>query len=107
MALRNLVDNEKYKLDQSYFISVLENYWGVGAIDNAPHHNDQLRLFGTITSIPEYRDMYQKLATGVTHRHMLDNPVLNFPETFTNLAVAFNNEEVIVTLPGNAYDPPP
>ena len=85
---------------------MLKKYWGVGAIDTAPHHNDRVRLFGIIMSILEYRDMYQKLAEGVTHRHMLDDTALHFPDFFANLAVVFNNEEVIVTLPGDAYDPP-
>ena len=86
---------------------MLEHYWGVSDIDTAPHCSDRVRLFGINISIPEYRDMHQKLVEGVTRRHMLDNPALHFPDFFANLAVAFNNEEVIVTLPGNAYDPLP
>ena len=57
-------------------------------------------------TIPIYRETYQKLAEGVKERFSLDDPALHFPEMFQNLAFAFNNEEVIVTLPEGAYDLP-
>ena len=80
--------------------------WGASAVDTDPHHNDRVRLFGIITTIPEYREIFQKLAEGVNERYAIDDPSLNFPEMFQNLAFAFNNEKVIVILPEGAYDLP-
>ena len=57
-------------------------------------------------TLPAYRETYQKLAEGVKDRHGIDDPSLNFPEMFQNLAFAFNNEEVVVTLPEGAFDLP-
>ena len=106
LALRRLDDDGKYIIDQKHFIGQLENVWGAGAIDTAPHHNDRVRLFGIIMTIPSYRETYQKLAEGVKERYAIDDPSLNFPEMFQNLAFAFNNEEVVVTLPEGAFDLP-
>lgn len=80
--------------------------WGASAINTSPHHNDRVCLFGIITTDPEYRETYRKLTEGVKERFALDDPSLNFPEMFQNLAFAFNNEEVKVTLPEGAYDLP-
>ena len=62
LALRKLGEDGKYVIDQQHFISQLENVWGAGTIDTAPHHNDCVRLFGVIMKISKYRDTYQKLA---------------------------------------------
>ena len=106
LALRKLGEDGKYAIDQGHFIGQLENVWGSGAIDTAPHHNDRVRLFGIIMTISEYRDTYQKLAEGVKERYALDDPSLNFPEMFQNLAFAFNNKEVVVNLPEESFDLP-
>ena len=106
MALRKMNDGGKYVLDQQHFIGQLENVWGANAIDTAPHHNDRVRVFGIIMTLPEFREIYQKLAEGVKERYAIDDPSLNFPEMFQNIAFAFNNEKILVTLPDGAFDLP-
>ena len=95
-----------YILDQKIFLSMLQNVWGDNAVDTAPHHNDRVRLFGIIMTHPEFRDIYQKLAEGVTNRHALDDPALHYAKMFQILAFAFNNESIVLALPQDAYDLP-
>ena len=106
MALRKVIDDGSYALDQKHFLSMLQNVWGDGAVDTAPNHNDRVRLFGIIMTHPEYRQIYQKLAEGATNRHALDDPSLHYAEMFQLLAFAFNNESIQVSLPEDAYDLP-
>lgn len=47
---------------------------------------------------PEYHEMYQILAEGVTFRHTIDGPTLYYPEIFYKLAFNFNNKQILVTL---------
>ena len=106
MSLRKVIDDGSYFLDQKTFLGMLQNVWGDSAIDTSPNHNDRVRLFGIIMTIPEYRETYQKLAEGDTNRHSLDDPSLHYAEMFQLLAFAFNNESVKVSLPEDAYDLP-
>ena len=53
-----------------------------------------------------YRDVYQKSAEGVTSRQALNSPELYLPQMFQNLLFAFNNKEIIITLPEATYDLP-
>ena len=104
MMLRRQDDHGRYCLKQEVFIGMMQNVWGKNAVDITPHHNDRVRLFGIIMSLPEYREVYQKLAEGMTSRHGLDSSELNNSQMFQNLAFAFNNEDVKVTIPEDAYD---
>ena len=83
---------------------MLQNILSENAVDITPHHNNRVRLFGIIMSLPEYREVYQKLAEGVTSRHALDSSELNNSQMFQNLAFAFNNKDVKVIIPDDAYD---
>ena len=83
---------------------MLQNVWDETAVDITPHYNDRVRLFGITMSLPEYREVYQKLAEDVTSRHALDSFELNNSQMFQNLAFAFNNKDVKVTIPEDAYD---
>ena len=106
MAVRKMDAEGTYILEQKDFITMLQNVWGDSAVDTAPHHNDRARLFGIIMTLPEFQEIYRKLAEGVTNRHALDDPALHYAEMFQLLAFAFNNESVIVLLPQDAYDLP-
>ena len=82
----------------------MENIWGAQSVDTTPHHNDRVRLFGMIMTLPQFREVYQKLAEGVTSRDGIDDPNLNNTQMFQNLAFLFGNEEVVITLPEEACD---
>ena len=103
-GLRKEGDNGKYTLSQATFVGMMENVWGARSVDTTPHHNDRVRLFGMIMTLPQFREVYQKLAEGVTSRDGIDNPNLNNTQMFQNLAFSFGNEEVVITLPEESCD---
>ena len=55
-------------------------------------------------TLPQFRDTYQKLAEGVTSRDGIDDPSLNTTQMFQNIAFAFNNEEITISLPEESSD---
>ena len=48
--------------------------------------------------------MLQRLCDGVVDRACLDDPELSLKQMFVELALGFNNEDLVVQLPDNAYD---
>ena len=104
LALRQRDDNMKYVLNQSSILQFLESMWGTNYVASTPVHNDRCRLFGIIISQPEFRDFFQRLSDGVQSRDFLDNPSLSLKQTFVQVTLAFNNEDVMVMLPDEAYD---
>ena len=54
-----------------------ESVWGKAAVDTITHHNDRTRVFGIMMTIPDNREMYQKLGEGVTNRSGIDDPALS------------------------------
>ena len=96
--MRHEDSNGKYILDQRNFIGTLERMWGDSRADDKPHHNDRVRVYGLIMTRPENREMYQRLAEGVTNRKHLDDPSLGLKQLFQNVALEFSNEEVMVEL---------
>ena len=53
---------------------------------------------------PSFRPMLQQLSDGVLNCACLDDPELLLKQIFVQLALAFNNEEVEVVLPDEAYN---
>lgn len=104
LSLRKEGDDGKFHLSQATFVGMLENVWGAQAVDTSPHHNDRVQLFGIIMTLPQFRDTYQKLAEGVTSRDGIDDPSLNTTQMFQNIAFAFNNEEITISLPEESSD---
>ena len=104
LSLRTKEEGGKYVLDQKRVVQMLETFWGSKAVDTTPHVNDRLRLFGILMTNIEFRPMLQRLSDGVVNREQLDNPELSLKQMFMNLALAFNNEEVVITLPDDAFD---
>ena len=82
----------------------LKKIWGKDSISLAPHPNDRVRLYGIVMSIPQYRFVLQRLCDGVTSRDALDNPELSLKQIFVDIVLAFNNEELKVIFPDEAYD---
>ena len=48
--------------------------------------------------------MIQRLSDGVADRSSLDDPELSLKQLFMELALAFNNDDIELTLPDAAYD---
>ena len=78
--------------------------WGAARPANVLHHNDRVRIFGIIMSIPEYRDVFSRLVNGPVGRHQKDDVKYHPKQIYHDIALAFNNKTIIVTLPPNAYD---
>ena len=104
LALRQRGPDGKYVLEQSNMVSFLKQIWGKDSVSLTPHVNDCLRLFGIVMSLPDSRFDLQRLCDGVTGRYALDDPTLSLKQIFVEIALAFNNKEVEVVLPEEAYD---
>ena len=102
--LRKQTEDGAYNLKQAYFIQILETVWGNKAVDATQHYNDRLRLFGILLTQPQFRPMIQRLSDGVADRSSLDDPELSLKQLFMELALAFNNDDIELTLPDAAYD---
>lgn len=55
-------------------------------------------------SRPESCVFFQRLSNGVQIRDLLENPSLSLRQIFIEIVLAFNNGEIVVTLPNEAYD---
>ena len=53
---------------------------------------------------PEFRPLLQRLCDGVTNRAALDSPELSLKHMFGELSLRFNNEDIVVNMPEEAYD---
>ena len=106
LATRKIDTNGTYQLDQGRVIAMLANVWGgdSGEDDSAIHPNDRLRVYGLIMSIEIHRDLFQRLAEGVSRRQHLDDPVYSLKQIFQTIAFAFNNEKIVLELPDESYD---
>ena len=53
---------------------------------------------------PDFRDHIQRLIEGVNSRAALDNPSLSLKQNFTEVALAFNNNEIHINLSDGVMD---
>ena len=104
LALRKRNENGKYILSQFTILQVLSGQWGKGAPSTELHHNDRVRLFGILMTIPENREYFQRLAEGVTSRRHIDDPEFSLKQIYQTLAFSFNNESIQIVLPSESYD---
>ena len=104
LAMREVNSDGCFILSQAAIVSMFHTIWGGDNIDSSPHHNDRLRIFGILMTQPDYRDHIQRLTEGVNSRAALDNPSLSLKQIFVEVALAFNNDEMIIQLPDGAMD---
>ncbi len=57
-------------------------------------------------SIEENRPIYERLSIGVQGRSDLDDVSMSLQQIFQTVVLAFNNDEVVLNLPEEAYDIP-
>ena len=105
LAMRKYDPNTgSYKLDQCVLLGQLENVWGYAQPSTQLHHNDRLRLFGLLMTVPHNLAAYTRLGEGIKNRAVFDDPNMNPKAIFAALAVDFNNDDIMVELPVNASD---
>ena len=83
---------------------MLESYWGDEDAAGTIKDNDKIRLFGIIMSLEKNRNMFEKLSLGVTIRAHVDSPEFSLTEIFADVAIVFNNDELIIKLPPKGND---
>ena len=106
MMLRKIDESSnKYELNQSYFLSLLETSWGMDIQADRITDNDKLRLFGLLF-LSKNEEKLHRLAEGISSRQQLDDPSSNIKYIFQNLALDFNNSDIIVELPEKSLDIP-
>ena len=103
MRKQNDAGNE-YELDQSFYLATLQRMWGESRPCMQLQHNDRVRVYGLVMAKEDNREIYQRLAEGVTSRRSLDDPALSLKQMFQNIAVEFNNDDIMVELPADAFD---
>ena len=103
LALRKLHDG-KYHLDQTRILTMFQKIWGAGPKSNVLHPNDRARLFGVVMTLEENREIYEKIALGVRNRADLDDVSMTLEQMFQQIALSFNNEDILLELPQEAYD---
>ena len=67
-------------------------------IDIMPCPNDRISIFGIMMTIPTFKLHFQRLCEGVTNRAQLDSAELFINKIYVDLALAFNNEEIVINL---------
>ena len=103
LCKRKLVES-KYHLDQSVVLDMCSTMWGASKPVSYIHHNDRVRIFGIVMTLPENREMFGRLANGPSTRNQIDDIAYHPKQIFQYFALAFNNESIIVELPSDAYD---
>ena len=96
--------NGEYHLDQSTVLDMCSTMWGAARPVNVIHHNDRVRVFGIIMTIPENREIYGRVANGPTGRTQIDDISYHPKQIYQSVALSFNNESVLIDLPHDAYD---
>ena len=96
--------SDLYELDQKVLLGQLQNVSGYAQLSNLLHHNDRLRLFGVIMTLPHNLAIYERLSEGIKNRAMFDDPKMQLEKLFTKVANDFNNDDYIIEMPRNAED---
>ena len=96
--------SKKYELDQNRLLDMLTNVWGQAQPKNVIHFNDRLRLFGILMSIPSNRPLFERLASGVADKNVLDDIGMQPKNIFQKLTFDFCNDSIQVQLPPNSID---
>ena len=103
LRTRKLHNNE-YHLEQSKVLDMCSTMWGAARPVNILHHNDRVRVFGILMTIPENRDKFERLANGPKGRNQIDDIGYHPKQIFQDTALGFNNESIKIELPRDAYD---
>ena len=103
LSTRKLYNGE-YHLDQSSVLDMCSTMWGVVRPVNVIHHNDCVRVFGIIMTLPENRELYGRIANGPTGRTQIDDISYHPKQIYQLIALSSNNESLKIELPRDAYN---
>ena len=104
MISTRILRNGEYHLDQLKVLDMCSTMWGAARPVNIIHHNDRVRVFGVLMTVPENRDIFGRLANGPNTSNEIDDVGYHPKQIFQNIALGFNNESIVITLPPDAYD---
>lgn len=104
LALRKRNENGDYALSQDFILNGLSIMWGAGIPSTELHHNDRVRLFGILMTVPENREHFQRLAEGPTSRRHLDDPEFSLKQIYQKLVYSSDNELVQIVFPPKSLD---
>ena len=99
-----IMQNNEYHLDQLKVLDMCSTMWGAARPVNIIHHNDRIRVFGILMTLPENRDHYERVANGPKGRNQIDDISYHPKQIFQDTALGFNNELIRINLPCDAYD---
>ena len=75
---------------------MLANVWGQVQPKNVIYFNNRLRLFGILMSIPSNRPLFERLASGVTDKNVLDDIGMQPKNIFQKLTFDFCSDSIQV-----------
>ena len=104
ISLRKEGENENYVLNQYNYIRISEKIWGQSRPTNMLHHHNRVQVYGLIMIKGGNREIYQMLAEVYTSWRHVGKPTLGLKQMCQNIAVEFNNEEVVVNLSDESLD---
>ena len=104
MAMRCKCQDDRYSLEQDGLLMMLSNMWGPCSPGQTMHHNDRVRVYSIVMSIKSNHPLYQRLEEGCTNCASLEDPSLSPHQIFQQITLLFNNDDLKITLPPDAYD---
>ena len=105
LACRTMNDGVTFELNQERILRNLSSTWGEARPAALLHHNDRVRVYGIVMSLPSNREMYDRLAAGASkNRALVDNPIHHLKEIYQSIRLSFNNHDIELTLPTDALD---
>ena len=103
ISKRQIIE-DKYHLDQTMVMIMRSTMWRAARPVNILDHNDHVRVFGIVMSIPENKEIFGRLANGPSGRHQIDDVTFHPKQIFQDIALSFNNELFFIRLPPDAYE---
>ena len=103
LCKRKLIEST-YHLEQSIVLDMCSTMWGADKPMSIIHHNDRVRVFGIVMTLPENREMFGRLANGPSTRNQIDDVAYHPKQIFQYFALAFNNESIVIELPPDSFD---
>ena len=88
---------------QLTFIYMHQSVWGSSCVDLTPCLNDRIRIFDIMMTTSPFKPRFQRLCDGVANRAQLDSTDLSINQIHADLALVFNNEDIVMNLPEDAY----
>jgi len=103
IAMRKQDTDGVFRLDQNRVLTNLPDAWGSSSSIIAFHHNDQVRNYDVTMTMPENREIYQRLSEGCEAHKYYADPIFSSKQMFQAI-LSFNNADAVIESPGDAFD---